>query len=104
MDPINEAIEYLDSLEPGASFYWTEVAEKFGVVRSTLMQTRFSLASGAPHMHRATSYPAWGSLRAPSPSQEYSEKAAASARDLLTHHKVLLVSKLVYLFVILSVC
>ncbi len=36
MAPINDAIEYLDSLEPGASFCWTEVAKKFGVVRSTL--------------------------------------------------------------------
>ncbi len=36
MTDIDKAIEYLDSLEPGEIFSYTKVAEKFGVVRSTL--------------------------------------------------------------------
>ncbi len=36
MTDINEALEYLNSLKPGEKFSYTEVAKKFGVVRSTL--------------------------------------------------------------------
>jgi len=36
MAPIDEAIEYLESLRPGEEFSYTEVAHKYGVVRSTL--------------------------------------------------------------------
>jgi AraC-like DNA-binding protein len=36
MDPIQEAIEYIKSLEPGDDFSYTKVAARFGVQRSTL--------------------------------------------------------------------
>jgi AraC-like DNA-binding protein len=36
MDPIQEAIEYIKSLEPGDDFSYTKVAAQFGVQRSTL--------------------------------------------------------------------
>lgn len=52
--------------------------------RSEYSNVRFSLASAALHMHGATPYPAWGSIQASSPSLEYSEKAATSARDIST--------------------
>jgi hypothetical protein len=36
MDPINEAIEEINSLGPGETFTYTGIAKKYGVVRSTL--------------------------------------------------------------------
>ena len=36
MSPIDEAIEYLESLEPGEQFLYQEVADKFGCSRSAL--------------------------------------------------------------------
>jgi hypothetical protein len=36
MDPINEAIEEINSLEEGKTFSYKAIAEKYGVVRSTL--------------------------------------------------------------------
>ncbi len=36
IDPIKAAIEYLDSLESGAAFSYTKVAEQFDTKRSTL--------------------------------------------------------------------
>ena len=36
MDPIQEAIEYIESCEPGASFSYRKVAKKFNIDRTTL--------------------------------------------------------------------
>jgi len=36
MDPIDAAITAINSLQPGEHFTYTEIAEKFGVLRSTL--------------------------------------------------------------------
>ena len=36
MDPIQEAIKYLESLKPGDDFSYTKVAAQFGIQRSTL--------------------------------------------------------------------
>jgi hypothetical protein len=54
------------------------------------LTAQFSLASGTAHAYQASS-----------PSREYSEKAAASAHNILTRHMVPLVCKLLQLFVIL---
>ena len=36
MAPIDEALAAIESLEPGEDFSYTEIANEFGVVRSTL--------------------------------------------------------------------
>ena len=36
MDPIDEAIEEINSLGPGETFSYKAIAEKYGVVRLTL--------------------------------------------------------------------
>ena len=38
MDPIDEAIEAIESLEPCETFSYTKIAKKYGVVRTTLMR------------------------------------------------------------------
>ncbi|KAF2023294.1 hypothetical protein EK21DRAFT_81258 [Setomelanomma holmii] len=38
MSPIEEAIAEIESREPGEDFSYTEIANKYGVVQSTLMQ------------------------------------------------------------------
>jgi hypothetical protein len=38
MDPIDEAIEEIESLEPCETFSYAKIAKKYGVVRTTLMR------------------------------------------------------------------
>ena len=38
MDPIQAAIDDIESLEPGEDFSYTKMANKYGVVRSTLIR------------------------------------------------------------------
>ncbi|KAF1957470.1 hypothetical protein CC80DRAFT_410863 [Byssothecium circinans] len=47
MDPINAAIEEINSLELGETFSYKEIAKKHSVVRSTL--TRRHQAITVPH-------------------------------------------------------
>lgn len=46
MDPINAALTAIDSLRPGEDFTYSDIARRFGVVRSTLTR-RHQRASGA---------------------------------------------------------
>ncbi|KAF1971138.1 hypothetical protein BU23DRAFT_556160, partial [Bimuria novae-zelandiae CBS 107.79] len=66
------------------------------------LQTRCSLASGALRMHGAMSYPAWRLIQASLLSQEISDRRQPQLST--SSYSVLLVSELVHLFNILSIC
>lgn len=51
MDPIEAAIAAIESLKPGEDFTYTEIAERFGVVRSTLTR-RHQRVTQAPGKNR----------------------------------------------------
>jgi transposase len=59
LDPINAAIAAIESRELGESFSYREIAEKFGVVRSTLTRRhkRFIDASQVPYNNRLKVHP-----------------------------------------------
>jgi predicted DNA-binding protein (UPF0251 family) len=44
MDPINAAIEEIESLGPGKTFSYQNIAKKYGVVRSTLTRRNKAIA------------------------------------------------------------
>src|SRR5690348_1569728 len=72
--------------------------------RQLSMQTRFSLASNAQRMHSTPYVPRLGLHTGFSTKSTTQREPAASARDILTHHGILLVPQLVHLLIILSVC
>ena len=54
MDPINEAIEEINSLGPGETFTYTAIAKKYGVVRSTLTRRHKGETASSATQHANT--------------------------------------------------